>query len=291
MQASLTLPPEANLTLGDNPVNIGNMSIGDSTSVNWTIVFTASGEFILDVNASGYREDTSTPVEEHGTAQVTARRMKLLSPTNKTYSTNAVLLNFYIADPISWANYSLNGEANKTIVGNTTLSGLPDGIHCLSLYTNHTRGVIESDRVCFTVDTIYPNITDVSQYPLKWNVLPDKIVKVNSSVTDNLRVKQMTLNYTTGNGTWISVEMEPLENNIWNATIQSFPIDTNITYTIVASDYANNTITTEELGYELEYIIIPEIPVLTLFASLLLASTAIILFFRKNKMFPNLDRR
>lgn len=287
MQASLTLPPEANLTLGDNPVNIGNMSIGESTSVNWTIVFTASGEFILDVNASGYREDTSTPVEEHGTAQVTARRMKLLSPTNKTYSTNVVPLNFYIVDPISWANYSLNGEANETIFGNTTLSELPDGIHYLSLYTNHTLGVIESDRVCFTVDTTYPNITDVSQHPTKWNVLPEDIVKVNSSVTDNLQVKQMTLNYTTGNGTWISVEMDPLENNIWNATIQSFPIDTNITYTIVASDYANNTITTEELGYKLEYIIIPEIPVLTLFVSLLLASTIIVFFFRKNKTFPN----
>ena len=291
MQASLTLPPEANLTSGDNPVYIGNMSIGESTSVNWTIVFTASGEFMLDVNASGYNEDPGDVVEEHGTAQVTARRMKLLSPTNKTYSTNTVPLTFFVVDPIYWANYSLDGQANKTIVKNTTLPGLLDGPHYLSFYTNHTLGVIESDRVCFTVDTVYPNITDVSQYPLKWNVLPDDIVKVNSSVTDNLRVKQVTLNYTTGNGTWISVEMENLEDNIWNATIQSFPVDTNITYTIVASDYANNTITTEELGYELEYIIVPEIPTLTLFAGLLLATTALALFFRKNKTFNNHYRR
>lgn len=291
MQASLTLPPEANLTAGDNPVHIGNMSIGESITINWTIVFAASGVFMLDVNASGYREDTGIPVEKHGTAQVTTRKIKILSPVNATYSTNTVPLTFFVVTPVSSMDYNLNGQANITIDGNKTLIELPDGTHYLNLYGNYTPGEIESDRVYFTIDTTHPNITYVSQYPLKENVLPDDIVKVNATVTDNLRVKQVTLNFTTGNGTWISVEMENLENNIWNATIQSFPIDTNITYTIVASDYANNTITTEELGYELEYIIVPEIPTLILFASLLLATTTIAFFFRKNETFTNLYRR
>lgn len=291
MQASLTLPPEANLTAGDNPVYIGNMSIGESITINWTIVFTTSGVFTLDVNASGFNENTGEPVEKHGTAQVTARKIKILSPVNATYSANTVLLTFFVVEPVSSIGYNLNGQANMTTVGNTTLTELPDGTHYLNLYGNYTPGEIESDRVYFTIDTTHPNITDVSQSPLKGNVLPDDIVKVSSTVTDNLRVKQVTLNYTDGNGTWIVTGMEKLEENIWNATISPFPYRTNITYTILAMDYANNTITTEELGYELVYQVIPEIPTSTLMTLLLLVTTIAAILLRKIKPSTSIHRQ
>jgi len=291
MQALLTLPPEANLTAGDNPVYIGNMSIGESITINWTIVFAASGVFMLDVNASGFKENTGEPVEKHGTAQVTARKIKILSPVNATYSTNTIPLTFFVVKPVSSMGYNLNGQANIPIDGNKTLIGLPDGTHYLNLYGNYTLGEIESDRVCFTIDTTHPSITNVSQYPLKENVLPDDIVKVNSTVTDNLRVKQVTLNYTDGNGTWIMTVMEKLEGNVWNATISPFPYSTNITYTILAIDYANNTITTEELGYELVYQVIPEIPTSTFTTILLLVTTIAAILLRKIRAFASIHRQ
>ncbi len=71
MLASLTIPPEADLISDDNPVYIGNMNRGESRIVNWTLIFTASGVFSLDVNASGYRQDTNAYVEKHGYATVT----------------------------------------------------------------------------------------------------------------------------------------------------------------------------------------------------------------------------
>lgn len=104
------------------------------------------------------------------------------------------------------------------------------------------------------VDTTPPNIIDVSQIPLKDNVLSEHEVKVNATVTDDVSgVKQVILNYTIGNGTWFSKEMTNLEGNIYNATIPGFPNCTDVTYVIIAEDNANNTITTLAMGNEYQY--------------------------------------
>jgi hypothetical protein len=59
------------LISGDNPAYIGDMDVGESTTVNWTLNFTASGVFTLDVNASGYLVNTGQYTEKHGYATVT----------------------------------------------------------------------------------------------------------------------------------------------------------------------------------------------------------------------------
>lgn len=71
MRVSLTFPSEAALISGDNPVYIGDMGVGESTTVNWTLIFTISGVFTLDVNASGYKVTTGEYTEIHGSANVT----------------------------------------------------------------------------------------------------------------------------------------------------------------------------------------------------------------------------
>ena len=75
------------------------------------------------------------------------------------------------------------------------------------------------------------------------------------------RAKQVTLiyAYTNSSGTWIKVvDMTNLEGNVWNTTVPAFSYCTNITYVIITEDNANNTITTEEMGYEYHYHVIPE---------------------------------
>lgn len=71
MRVSLTFPSQAILVSGDNPVYIGDMDVGESTTVNWTLTFKASGVFNLDVNASGYMVLTGEYTEIHGSANVT----------------------------------------------------------------------------------------------------------------------------------------------------------------------------------------------------------------------------
>jgi len=218
------------------------------------------------------------------TEDTTAPTISILFPENKTYSIKDIPLNFTISESISWVGYSLDGQANVTIAGNMTLTSLPDGIHYVVVYANDTAGNMgASGTVYFTDDTTHPNILDVSQSPLENNVLPEDEVKVNATVTDNLSgVKQVTLNYTNGNGTWMLVEMTKLEGSIWKATIPSFPYGINVTYVILAEDNAGHTITSEELGYEYQYQVVPEFPsfyIIVLFAIATLL--AVITYIRK----------
>jgi hypothetical protein len=169
------------------------------------------------------------------------------------------------------------------------LSSLLDGSHSVAVYANDTAGNMgASSSVYFAVDATPPNITAVSQIPLENNVQPEDEVKVNATVTDELSgVKHTTLEYTNGNGTWIPVTMTNLEGNVWNATIPAFPQDTNVTYRIIAEDNVNNTITSEDLGYEYQYIVVPEFPTWTLMLLTLIALTVAIVIYRRRQKTPN----
>ena len=64
----------------------------------------------------------------------------VLSPRNTTYATTPVPLTFTINEPTSWIGYSLDGQANITVLGNTTLTGLSEGMHNVIVYANDTSG-------------------------------------------------------------------------------------------------------------------------------------------------------
>ena len=128
-------------------------------------------------------------------------------------------------------------------------------------------------------DTTPPNIDNVHQQPTKDNVLPTDKVIVYANVTDDMSgVKQVTLNYTIGNGIWFTAAMVNSGGNTFNATIPEFPYGTNVTYVIRAEDNANNSITTEETGYTYQYPVIPEftpILIVPLFMAITLLAAAL----------------
>jgi hypothetical protein len=109
---------------------------------------------------------------------------------------------------------------------------------------------------------------------------------VYANVTDDLSgVKQVILNYTYTNstGTWHgTVIMDNLEGNLYNGTIPALPYCTNVTYMIIAEDNFNNIITTEEMGQEYKYHVIPEFS-LQLVLPILAASTLLTMLIRKRK--------
>jgi parallel beta-helix repeat protein len=219
--------------------------------------------------------------------ETTPPTITILSPENKTYAVNASIpLTFTVDEFASWMSYSLDGQANVTITENTTLPLLSDGWHYVTVYANDTFGNMGSATVYFTVDTTKPEITNIAQDPLI-NILPDTVVKINATVIDATSgIKQATLNYTTGDGTWISVEMTNLEGDIWNATIPAFSYGTNVTYVIIAEDIAGNIITTEQLGFECEYQVVPEFTLLTVIIALVIATSLIAIISRKKRTFP-----
>jgi len=92
-----------------------------------------------------------------------APKIEIVSPENKTYATDSVSLSFEVDEETSWMGYSLDGQANKTITGDTTLPGLSDGMHSLVVYASDIAGNIGfSDTVYFTIDTTLPTITILS---------------------------------------------------------------------------------------------------------------------------------
>jgi len=81
-------------------------------------------------------------------------RIDVLSPQNITYTKTSVPLTFTVNEPASWMGYSLDGQPNATITGNTTLTGLSEGAHSVTVYANDTSGNMGfSDTVYFTIFT------------------------------------------------------------------------------------------------------------------------------------------
>jgi uncharacterized protein YegL len=140
----------------------------------------------------------------------------------------------------------------------------------------------------FTVllaDVNPPNITDVYQSPIASNVTPADIVSVFANVTDDLSgVKQVVLNYTVDGSTTYSVTMSNLNGNTYNATIPAFAFGTHITYVIIAEDFANNSVTTQSMGYDYNYDVIPELPTSSLIL-LFMIVTILIVFIRRKRGF------
>ena len=67
-------------------------------------------------------------------------------------------MSFTLNKPVTEISYSLDGEANVSITGNITLSGLSSGFHGLRVYATDTFGNLgASETVTFTVAT-FPTI-------------------------------------------------------------------------------------------------------------------------------------
>jgi SagB-type dehydrogenase family enzyme len=222
----------------------------------------------------------------------TTPAISMISPENKTYNTNDVALTFNVDEPYSWMGYSLDDRANVTISGNTTLSGVPDGFHHVSVYANDTAGNIgASSTVYFAVDTAGPEISEVIQFPAEDSVKPTDEVIVNATVVDATSgVKKVIMNYTTGNMTWLQKDMIDLGDGIYSSTIPRFPYGTNVTYVIVAEDNAGNIITSVETGYQGLYQVLTEFPshvIILSFVTMTLLSVAV---SRRKRAFRRMAR-
>jgi hypothetical protein len=77
----------------------------------------------------------------------------ILSPQNKTYTTTEVPLTWTCDEQIVSADYFLDPllYGSTTLLGNTTLTGLSNGTHTITVYVFTERGQANSQTVHFTV--------------------------------------------------------------------------------------------------------------------------------------------
>jgi nitrous oxidase accessory protein len=76
----------------------------------------------------------------------------LISPENTTYTSANVTLEFLINQQTSWMGYSLDGEDTVTITGNTTLLGMSDGLHKITVYAKDAfENIVPSEPIWFSL--------------------------------------------------------------------------------------------------------------------------------------------
>jgi N-acetylneuraminic acid mutarotase len=83
--------------------------------------------------------------------------VSVVSPENKNYNSSSVSLAFTVNKPAVWMGYSLDGQETVTINGNTTIAGLPNGLHSVKVYAKDSfENTGTSETISFSVEAPFP---------------------------------------------------------------------------------------------------------------------------------------
>jgi N-acetylneuraminic acid mutarotase len=95
----------------------------------------------------GYGTADPSYVYEHWPPEIS-----ILSPVNQTYNESSVSLIFTVDKAVNWNGYSLDGQQNVTITGNTTIINVTNGLHSITVYAKDTFGNEgASENITFSV--------------------------------------------------------------------------------------------------------------------------------------------
>ena len=162
---SITSPEEKAYNTSSIPVNFTSNKQVDWSGCSvdgWANVTVTEGTLLTDLSEGAhnlilYANDTFGNMGASSVVYFsvdTSNPIILIqSPENKAYDTNEVPLNFTIHETITWLAYSLDGKENVTIDKNTTLAGLTDGGHTLTIYATDAVGNTgASETVQFSIE-------------------------------------------------------------------------------------------------------------------------------------------
>jgi parallel beta-helix repeat protein len=181
----------------------------------------------------------------HSEHQIVIQRLEteppiitVLSPENKTYPSKDVALTLALNKLTLWIGYSLDFQANTTIGGNTTITGLSEGTHSITVYANDTGGNMGySDPVHFSVDTVAPVVEILA---------PENTTYSASSVQLTVRVNEPTA--------WVGYRLDAQANQTLQATsitISNLP-DGMHSIKAYANDTAGNTGASETVYFTID---------------------------------------
>lgn len=148
------------------------------TEGNYTATLT-----VLDSEARS--NSTSKTIQVQGLPDTTPPNIAIISPTNTTYSTGIIDLNYTINEPPSWTGCTVDDGAyiaNATIAGNTTLY-VTNGPHNVQIFANDSSGNMgASQKIYFTV--LQPPVANFTWSPLM-PIVGDVVTFNGSSSTTN----------------------------------------------------------------------------------------------------------
>ena len=128
-----------------------NLSISEIPYGKHSVVITAfgSGGYAEGLTWYGFSKNSSLSV--NFTIDKTPI-VSFLSFENTTFNNSTIPLNFIVDQPVSKVTYSLDGGNIVAISGNTTLTGLSNGYHNVTVYaTNEFENTGSSETVAFSI--------------------------------------------------------------------------------------------------------------------------------------------
>jgi hypothetical protein len=129
-------------------------------SFSFTLKELTEGSHTIAVYAEDTFGNIGTSESVNFVVDTTAPNLTILSIENKTYDSANVPLDFAVNEPVSQISYSLDGKENASIAGNSTLTGLSNGVHNVTVYAWDEAGnVAVSKTMAFFVAVSFPTAT------------------------------------------------------------------------------------------------------------------------------------
>ena len=206
------------------PITDGNLSV-------------THGDLIV-VTYKDADDGTGNPTTAFDTAAVdcVAPSITITSPINNTtYNTTSVALNYTVNEKTDWISYSLDGQPNVTITGNTTLANLSVGWNTITVFASDIAGNVgASDKILFNITS-----PDIWIYPESFVIILPQ---------GNITNRTLTIG---NNGTALLVfEIRDIERRVYNgrATANTFTTDSVDDDTSDSSDHI--PIDGKDTGYQ-----------------------------------------
>ena len=112
--------------------------------------YDSTGKYVTRADASPTNiNEQYTPIG-YGTIQP---QISLLLPQFEVYNSSTISLDFSVDKPCIELSYSLDGKDNITIAGNTTITGLDNGNHTLTIYAKDSFGNFGNQTISFTIES------------------------------------------------------------------------------------------------------------------------------------------
>ena len=204
------------------------------------------------------------PVPFPEVPDTTPPSVTISSPKNETYAVSNVSLAFTVSEPASRIGYSLDGQTNVSISGNTILTGLSDGMHSLTVYANDSFGNTGSSEVVpFAIDTSPPSVSIMS---------PENMTYWQTDIPLTFTANEPL--------SWIAYSLEG-QNNVTIAGNVTLAVLSEGSHSLVvyATDTFGNTGASETIYFSIQPS--PILWIAAVIAITVIAGAALLIYFRK----------
>lgn len=198
---------------------------------------------------------------------------------------DTVLLSYY--NGTQWTNVTMFGIPGKQANFTASIPPFPEReIVEYKIYANDTQNAWTNSTVQYTVADTLPVISFISQLPI--NPRDTDSVTINATVTDGTGVQSVVLKYTFDGISWISLSMEHIGADVYQAIIPQYPqlmLDydfRSVVFLIEATDVYDNIRESANLAYQVQGTLISVDPAtsLLIIAVIGIAVVALIILYK-----------